>query len=232
MESLPEMSTYEEKEVLVEKIIFFVTAKLEEALSRYRVGLASGAKKDIVQCLLEIWPENDGIPWQRRPRFNVPGTDILIRFESQTSEYDSVNKTMSLPVGKLRSAKTSEELDLAFTHLMQSMYHETEHIFNPGQELAGTDDIQEMISYLCNEGEIRAHAKEYAYRYVKEYPGEPFDLLKMQELALKLQAEGKPNARNYFIVFADPEKQEKYGLYGDVKKAHDNMMTMVGKIIN
>lgn len=123
-------NTHESSEALQEKIITHVishvTSKIEGAAKLYGEGKENGDTTDIVEYLQNIWPENDGVPWQRRPRFTVPGLEepIEVRFESHTTEYDKTSRTMSLAIGPLRTAATPQEFEQALIRLTKSVYHE------------------------------------------------------------------------------------------------------------
>jgi hypothetical protein len=226
MERVPGQENLAQKQ---ERIKLIVSKFLEDKLS-LAVQMRSGAMEkreivDIVQCLQRVWPENDGVPWQRKPRFRIPNLDeeLTIRFDLH-SDYDITNKIMTLNISNLRDAKTPEELGAALTNVLEDVYHESEHIYNPGSDIEPVD-VQETIEYLGNPGEIEAHARQFAYRYRKEFPGEPFDLAKMKDLAQRIKGTGRGDKHyNYFVSFADPIKQEKFKEFGDVKTIHEKIV--------
>lgn len=222
------------QEKIITQVISHVTSKIEEAVKLYRESKVNGNSTDIVEYLQKIWPENDGVPWQRRPRFTVPDLEdpIQVRFESQSTEYEISSRTMRLAIGPLRSATNPEEFEQALKHLTQSVYHESEHIFNPGMDLDSEEGAKGVVEYLCNEGEIAAHARQYTYRYMKEYPGQSFDIELMQKLARKLnEEESDHNIYSYFILFPDPSKQEKYKEYGDILKAYTQIVEIMNRSV-
>jgi hypothetical protein len=227
-------STGQLHERITAHVISYVTSKIELAAEMFQKGRVDGESADIVEYLQKVWPENDGAPWQRRPRFTVPDLEepILIRFEPHTTEYDSASRTISIAVGELRKASTAEEFERALVQMMQSVYHEAEHIFIPGQELDTGEGVRGTIEYLCNEGEIAAYARQFSYRYKKEFQDQPFNLELMQQLAVKLKdVEGNNNAYYYFVLFLDSARQEKYRLYGDVLKAHERIVERVKMLV-
>jgi len=67
---------------------------------------------------------------------------------------------------------TRNALDLP--KMKQKIHHELQHILDPGA--AGHDSsTQGVVKYLVDEGEVRAHAKEAAYKYFKNFPDEEVD---------------------------------------------------------
>lgn len=221
-------------EKVITHVISFVTSKIEQAVEIYAKNKEEGDTTDVVEYLQKIWTENDGVPWRRKPRFAVPDLEesIFVRFESETTEYDISSRTMSLAVGPLRKASTPEEFDIALMRLMQSVYHESEHIYNSGQEADFEEGAKGVVEYLCNEGEIAAFARQYSFRYKKEFPDQPFDLDLMQQLAVRLnEEESDHNIYSYFVLFPNPERQEKYKEYGNVLKAYNQIVESMKKFL-
>jgi hypothetical protein len=148
-----------------------------------------------------------------------------VRFD-RSGEYDATSHIISLDIGKLRSAKTEQEVENALLTILEQVYHESEHAYNPDYRgHSGPGDIQETIEYLEDQGEIEAFGRQFAFRYSKEYPNKEFDLSKMIALCQKLKDLGEGTAHyNYFVLFADPVKQEKYGSYGNIKEINEKII--------
>lgn len=80
--------------------------------------------------------------------------------------------------------------------IKKSIQHELQHIVDFGT-IQG-DGVEGIISYLTNDGEIKAHAKEAAYYFSKMFPGEKnFDIEKVKEVG--------NNFKNYYNFLKDPE---------------------------
>lgn len=200
----------------------FIEQKLRTALSAMETAPSLEPPLDFVEHLQRIW-ENDNVPYRRKPKFKLQGLHgetYTVRFSNDVTEYDSHGKEFTFGINSIRQATTTQARRLALSNLLDSVYHEIQHIYTPGSDLEPTT-IAETIEYLGNAGEIQAHARQFARRYKDEYPGQPFTVEKMQELADTLKEQGSNKAYNYFVSFADPEKQIKYAQYGDIKKIHE-----------
>lgn len=232
MEVISEYEALEEsKERLKIAVSRFLENKLTLAVSLVKEAMGRGESPDIVQCLQSIWPQNDGVLWQRKPRFVIPDLDeaIAVRFEPDSNEYDNEAHLMTIAVGGLRRAKTPEELDEMLVGVIENVYHESEHIYSPGSDLEPVD-TSETIEYLGNPGEIEAHARQFAYRYSREFPGLPFDPEKMAVLSEKIKNRGMGNKHyNYFVAFADKKKQELYKDFGNVRALHEKIVEATGR---
>ncbi len=232
MEEISEHETPQEKQERIKLAISrFVEDKLTQAVRLRWETMQNGDNLDIVQCLQNVWPENDGVLWQRKPRFNIPhlDEDLFVRFEAESNEYDSAARLMTIAVGNLRQATTLEGLEGVLVGVIEAVYHETEHIYDPGSSSEPLD-ISETIDYLGNPGEIEAHGRQFAYRYIREFPGELFDVQKMAALSEKIKNSGQGNKHyNYFVAFADPVKQESYKKFGDVLDIYEKIVEATKK---
>ena len=227
MEEISEHETPQERQERIKfRVSRFIEDKLIQAVRLRWEAVQSGNDIDIVQCLQNVWPEDDGAAWQRKPRFTVSHLDEVfsVRFEGESNEYDSAARLMTIAVGNLRRATTLEESEGVLLGVIEAVYHEAEHIYNPGSGLEPVD-IPETIEYLGNPGEIEAHGRQFAYRYRREFPGEPFDVQKMAKLSEKIKNSGKGNRYyNYFVAFADPIKQQSYKDFGDVQCIYEKIV--------
>jgi hypothetical protein len=233
MEGAPNQESPEERQERIKFVISkFLEDKLTEAVELKKQSMEKGQDIDIVQILKDIWPENDGVPAIRRPKFTIPGLEeeLTVRFEPLSTDYDDENKIMSLGIGRLREAETPEEMDKALIRLLEAAYHEPVHMYERDPGLDPGTTIQETIEYLGSPGEIEAHARQFAFRYIKEFPGQEFDIQKMIEYAQGSIDSGESNKPyNYFIAFADPIKQEKFKEFGDVKAINEKIVEATQK---
>jgi hypothetical protein len=180
----------------------------------------------------ELWPEHDG--HRVKPVFALHSLvpeiqDITVQFEyyNNNGELQRVKGApggqIVLGLGALLEARSEDEFEAAREDLIDAIYHETEHITYWGSDIDATESVEAAVQYLTTEGEIRAFAKQYAFRYSRLFPDEPFDLEKMRTLS------GVRGVMNYFDSFADPAKQEKYRGVADVKHAHEQIVTLTAQ---
>lgn len=210
----------EQKEALKLKLSQYIEEKLRIAAEQYIPSKVKGEGRDIVEFLLENWPENDGAPVIRRPVFKVG--DHTVRFESEATDYDSTHKRFSFGLKKLRQAETEEVIRQELDDLIDSVYHEVEHTESEGVELEG-ETVEGMVKYLCNVGEIEAYGRQFARRYAHTFPGEDFNMANVEKLASesKSKSDGARNLYHYISVFARPEKIEEFSKFGDVAAARE-----------
>lgn len=163
-------------------------------------------------------------PWVRAKEFDLPGLPVPLRIRFDRSSYVDESGMMCLDVSPFLETQNVNELKKARMLFLRDVYHEAEHIFVKGDSREygiGFEDSAEWIRYANHPGEINAFGRQFAYRYLQEYSGESFILGKMCVLAEKLEAESNDcAASNYFIVFANPEKQEKYKNIADLARIH------------
>ncbi len=227
-ETLEISASPEQKEAFKLKLSQFMEEKIREAVERYVVEKASGGDKDIVVFLLEGWSDNDGAPAIRRPIFNIDG--FTVRFESEATEYDSTNKRFSFGLGKLREAETEDEIRAILEEVVDSVYHEVEHVDTEGAELAD-ETTEAMVKYLCHPGEMEAYGRQFARRYAYTFPGKDFTVERMEELASasKARTGGARNLYHYMTVFAKPDKVIEYAGFGDVAAARQAVIEATKK---
>ena len=219
----------EEQERIKHGVCAFFDSKL--------TGLESGAEDSssgYVQQFYEICTGSNR-PWTQQKEFDLPETPVPLRIRfDRHSCYMPQNRRMDIDITPLIEAKDENTLKRAALLILQDVYHESEHIFIPGYELKygmGLEDRQQTVEYLCHPGEINAFAKQYAFRYSREYPGDSFVLHKMQALAKRLKDENpiRADAYNYFLTFAVPEKQRKYRKWGNLAAVHASIVVETEK---
>jgi hypothetical protein len=134
-------------------------------------------------------------------------------------------------------AQSAEEVDQHLEKLKSAMHHEAEHIYNIGSEYdanehPGDEKHRMAIQYMNNPGEIRAHARQMAYIYNKQFPGQPFDLEKAKSI---LSHPGLTNThKNYFKNFSKPEIWQKSVEKYDLKhpNPHDQIVSLVPQFLS
>lgn len=169
--------------------------------------------------------------WTRQKEFtpSIPGLTMPLRVRfDRHSGYQPELGRMSISIEPLLIARNAGELKEAALSILEVIYHEAEHIFFPvelekyeGAESGMT--TEEGIVYMCQNTEINAYARQFAFRYSREYPNEPFTLDNMQKLAEHLKPKDA-NAYNYFVAFAKPSVQEKYKHLANLAEAHGSIV--------
>ena len=79
-------------------------------------------------------------------------------------------------------ARTPEEVDTALEALKSVVHHEVEHIYNVGKEYKQGQGQEKAMQYMSDPGELKAHARQIAHQYAKNFPGQPFDIKKAQSI--------------------------------------------------
>lgn len=167
-------------------------------------------------------------PWVRAKELDLLDLPVPLRVRfDRSSGYQPDIQKMSISINPLDNARTVSDLRDATLSILESVYHEAEHIFLPGEpeEYGGIDtsDMTRFITYASKPSEINAFARQFAFRYSREYPNEPFEIKKMQVIAEHLKRT-RAHAYFYFIHFAKPETQERYNLIADLAQLHDSII--------
>lgn len=183
----------------------------------------------------KFWPNNDG--HRTKPRFelesaSIESSNIKIRFEPLSEEGGferipgEVGGEIAIGIKALITASTEEAFDQGIETLASMVYHEVEHIVFPARN---PDEFGEgaerTIGYLAEKGEIRAHAKQFAYKYTRRFPGELFNLEKMRSISASAKEV------NYFIAMTDPAKQEKYRTIANLGEIHRQIVRMTEQLV-
>jgi len=225
-----------EHDGLEHEIFQFVFGKIEQAAKT----AADGSVK-FYDAMAKVWPENERgrdffLPKNRFPdhsgvRFRIEP----FASESETVKTNGVVNTISIGVKELQDSLLKRDSAAAEQHLGRiagSLNHEMTHLHHKGAD-AGDGGVEDAIRYLTSPGEMRAHAKDYAYTWSRTFPGQPFDAQKfVQEVMPKLVQSKQKKANNYFVAFADPPKQAKYKHVADLGGAHKQLIGMVDGYVN
>lgn len=213
-----------------EQVIARITAMLGDVEGLQKEGAFSAAKR-LVEKMQTLWPEYTGRPPKTRFRLDalspaLAGTTLHFEMMTEDGEVGVADgqREMVIGLGRLFAAATPEERAAALVRVAEQVHHELTHVAHPGTE-AG-DGREGAARYLTHPGEVRAHAKQFAYRFVQHYPGAPFDLEKMRSLA-----DGMDKAYQYFVLMADPVKQDEYRAVADLAEAHRVIVTQTAKFV-
>ncbi len=215
---------------------FFETNDDGESKHKWREGEIFDK---LISSLKEQWPENNDLNGRgRKPTFyikldaKIPHSDddvevVKVVFErGEDSDSRQSDLRLRIGLGGIIKSKNFAELMQQQEDLLDTVYHETEHLYNFGTEVLALD-AKGQIEYLSDEGEISAFARQFARRYLVEYPADDeIDITKIVALANEQKADGGPKdwrLRNYFYVFAQPSAQEKYREFGDLKKVNEQI---------
>lgn len=215
----------------------FVFNKIKEA-----VNVANKANIKLLAAIKQIWTSenNRGIKFIL-PQDKFPTLSSLrIRFnfvndESSVTSIGNSVDTLYIGATSLQNAITSKDENLLKSSLARisgSLNHEITHLHHKGAN-DGDGSIGEIIKYLTNPGEIRAHAKDYSYMWASTFPGKKFDVQEFIQKVIPSMVESKQKkAKNYLVVFADPAKQSKYSSFANISQAYNEIINIINGYVN
>jgi hypothetical protein len=91
--------------------------------------------------------------------------------------------------GTIEGIKIGVMLFKDLQEVKQTIHHELQHIIDEGTSPG--EGIEGIINYLTDPGEVKAHAKEAAYRFYKKFP-------EAQEVDFKIVSDWRTNFKNYY----------------------------------
>src|SRR3989344_5898972 len=227
-----------ENEKRLYQISFYIKDKIDsfaEELVKKLPKSPEGFKfKDCIERVKVIWPEFGGEMEEVKPDFLLPKdilppeVNVVVRFERKASEIGKFENdvTIRLPLEPFMKARSEQEIKDAALLILQVVFHEVEHLEFFGSDIGDIGDKEELIKYLCDPGEVRAHAKQFAFWYTQEFPGKKFDIESMESVCDK-----SPLAKNYFIGFAKDEVKKKYASV-DVVATHKEIINLTDKFVS
>lgn len=233
-----------EQDQLEHEAFEFVFEKIRKA-SELALQSPPSANKGVAfkDAMMKVWPESEqgrGIKFML-PKDRFPTLqDMRIRINSfqDESSADKINgkvDTIYVGTASLQDAIEKKDQSGVKTHLRRiagSLNHEMTHLHHHGSN-AGEETPDDFVRYMTNPGELRAHAKDYAYTWAQDFPGVQFDLRRfVSEVIPTLVPTKKQKATNYFVAFADHAKQEKYRHVADLGAAHKQLISMVSGYVN
>jgi len=222
-----------EQDRLEHEAFEFVFGKIRQAADE-----ASKSNTNLIDAVKRVWPESEdgrGVKFML-PRDRFPAlANLRIRINATTDE-SSVERhgdevgTLYIGAGSLQNGiqtKDQGAVQDAMRRIAGSLNHEMTHLHHKGAN-EGDGGIEDAIRYMVNPGEMRAHAKDYAYTWASMFPGQPFDAGRFaQEVIPRLAQSKQQKARNYLVAFADPQKQAKYKSVADLGTAYRQLLGMV-----
>lgn len=202
----------------------------ETAFERRKAGEGKLRTYDVMP---EVWPA--GLQTHKSEAF-LPAGRVPFEIAAQSIRFypgdggDSIaqctrsaingNYTgITVYLGQLDKADTREELAKVIARFEKAAWHESEHIFHMGADYDVDPDADQearrlaLVEYLSHPGEVRAHARQYALEFSREFPAEPFSIEKFMAIDGGKAATGL--AGYYFRFFADPAVQARYDGRGD-----------------
>ena len=196
---------------------------------------------DFIQSMKSIWPENErGIKYFL-PKSNFPSlSNLKVRFnvfndESSVERLGDNVETLYIGVKSLIDGVANKDQNLINSSLQRiagSLNHEVTHLHHKGAS-DGDGSIEAIVKYLVSPGEMRAHAKDYAYTWSNAFPKQQFDAQKfIKDIIPRLVQSKQKKAKNYLIAFNDPEKQKKYSNIANLKQAYEQIIKMVNGYVN
>jgi len=157
---------------------------------------------------------------------------IRLQPDSRGGEASGKGGHLGLGVKDILEAKTPEEVKTATKRMMGTMLHEMTHIYGyhgtDPAEFKDEDKKVRHIRYMTDPGEMRAHAKEFAWSYAQEHPDD--QEVDFDKLADALKDVGKDwKVRQYFQQMNDEGVREKYDpeIQKLMQDAHDEMGDLV-----
>lgn len=206
------------------EIASFLESILDKAFNLYIHG-----EKNFQKCIKSVWPK-DGInkfdlvfPANFPPLVAGQPVVLVRAAKNQIAAcMHSGNKFIGfkLNIGPIMVAQSTEEAKNWVDKLKYAVHHEAEHIQNIGTDYEAWDDdnkeekIKATIKYLSHDGEIKAHAREFARIYSRFYPNQPLDISKAKQLLPNInQAHA-----NYFSLGEKWDQYQKYGFNNPYEK--------------
>jgi hypothetical protein len=225
-----------DQDQLEHKMFEFVFDKVEKAAK-----VAEDESTKFYDAMAKVWPENTRGRDFFLPKAQFPNhSQIRFRIdqgsnESSTEKVNGEIDTISIGAKDLQESLLRRDKASVQQHLDRisgSLNHEMTHLHHKGAD-EGDGGVEDAIRYMTTQGEMRAHAKDYAWTWSRSFPGRPFDPKKFMEVIVpKLVDSKQKKARNYFVAFADPLKQEKYKHVADLGAANKQLIGMVNGYVN
>lgn len=215
----------------------FVFNKIKEA-----INIANKSNIKLLEAIKQNWPSEGSrgikfiLPKEKFPTLS----SLRIRFnfvndESSVERLGDSVETLYIGCASLQSAITNKDENLlksSLTRISGSLNHEMTHLHHKGAN-EGDGSIGDIIKYLINPGEMRAHAKDYAYMWASNFPGKKFDVNDFIQKVIPQMVESKQKkAKNYLVAFSDPEKQSKYSSFANIAQAYSQMINMINGYVN
>jgi hypothetical protein len=229
---------HEAFEFIFEKIRRATELAVQDKSPRQGVPQGMQATMRFRDAMIKAWPESEqgrGIKFAL-PKDRFPSLESLrIRINSQKDEssadrIDGKITTIYVGTASLQRAieqGNQEEINKHLRRISGSLNHEMTHLHHSGTD-AGEETAEDAVKYMTNPGEMRAHAKDYAYTWAQDFPGQPFDVQKFVQKVIPTMVESKQRkATNYFVKFVDPETQAKYKHVADLGAANRQLLEMV-----
>jgi hypothetical protein len=230
----------QENQVVEIQVARFLEDILDKAATLKKQEMQSGLPNKTYSAYVQkIWPQEFIQNGEFiLPNFfpeNIAGRWVQFKHKSKDDTADTIHNNGNfegfiINISPFDVAKSTEEVDRHLSILKSAMHHEAEHIYNIGTSNNGNNhDV--AIKYMTNPGEIRAHARQMAQQYAKYFPGEPFDLNKVQLILDK--PEFTTTHKNYFYNFANPNIWQNAINKSGYKQEnpHNQIMQLVPKFL-
>lgn len=226
--------------ILRENTEILVAQFLEDILNKSTIlkknDIQSGNFQSFEKYVHYVWPQDaiqDNLVLPNIFPPDIAGKQVLFKLEFNNHPADTLHKDgkfngFVINILPFNKAKTIEEIDSYLESLKSTMHHEAEHIYNIGSNYdkndhEGDEKYKAGMEYMNHPGELKAHARQMAYLYSKNFPNQPFDLEKAQSII------NQPTLKNYFGSLSNPEtwqkSVEKFG--HNHLNPHDKIMSLV-----
>ncbi len=153
--------------------------------------------KTFIQCLMAVWPENNRIkffyvedkflkkyfPDLCGPdhRIEITKSEMWGNSYAETGYFHGKYLNMYIVAGSIEKSGSSDQLYQNLDILISTVYHECDHIYSESK-VSEADDLETSLLYFMDNAEIRAHSKQIAYLYFKEFTNSKFNYKKLKNL--------------------------------------------------
>jgi hypothetical protein len=198
------------------KLAIYMSGKFQEAAKLfidYNFVKNANPRKRFKQCLFEVWRKNDGLkrfyiedPFLKRYFPDLCGAEHYIEIGigprffgdsyGQTEHLNGRYHNMNFATGELDQSKDINEFKRKFHLLLQTVYHECDHIYNEAST-KDTHDFESSMLYYMDPAETRAYSKQLAHLFYHAFSGRKFNY---KELQTHIDSGYSPNDKPYKII--------------------------------
>ena len=191
-------SNWLESQSLEIQVAQFLEDILVKSTNMKKQDMAQGVFKAFSHYVHAVFPEGK-LPDNLPPE--IAGKPVNFTVMQNSKHADTFHRQgqfvgFNINIAAFDQAKSDQEIDQALEAVRSTIHHEVEHIYNVGREYKQGQSQAAAVQYMSNPGELKAHARQIAHQYAKNFPGQPFDVKKAQ---LILNQPGFTQThRNYF----------------------------------
>jgi hypothetical protein len=190
---------------VVMRIADFICKRIEDSANRMMADMTAGLPKKKFSAYLtedaawtRVRPHVYRLPKDLFPpeaaTFEVHLRDIM---GGGRVDVDDEGRVMhlNLDIMGFDTASSTERIRDFLRKIRSNVHHESEHLYYLGTEY----DAAAPMLYLASPGEIRAYARQSAQLYAESFPGESFQLPKMQQMVDGFTLRNEHPLRRYWL---------------------------------